>query len=223
MTREDHQEWLPTGGATSTGGSGSRYRRFLEESKGCPIRVADALDDLTDRILGRLEDPRTARPWDRRGLVVGQVQSGKTGNYIGLICKAADAGYKLIVVLAGVHNSLRSQTQLRLDQGLPRLRHPAGASLDQTDNVGSGVGQLAGVERLRAVHSADQQRGDAATSTSRVARQVGVDIGGNDPVVLVVKKNVSILRNLIDWVHDAPPAASTPRLGPDRRPGCRCW
>ena len=54
---------------------------------------------------------------DRRGLVVGQVQSGKTAHYTGLICKAADAGYRLIVVMAGVHNNLRSQTQLRLDEG----------------------------------------------------------------------------------------------------------
>ena len=50
-------------------------------------------------------------------MVVGHVQSGKTANYTGLICKAADAGYKLIIVLAGVHDSLRSQTQLRLDEG----------------------------------------------------------------------------------------------------------
>ena len=45
------------------------------------------------------------------------MQSGKTSNYTGLICKAADAGYKLIIVLAGIHNNLRSQTQLRLDEG----------------------------------------------------------------------------------------------------------
>ena len=56
-------------------------------------------------------------PWDRRGMVVGHVQSGKTANYTGLICKAADAGYKLIVVIAGVHNNLRSQTQRRIDEG----------------------------------------------------------------------------------------------------------
>ncbi|ECY4148095.1 hypothetical protein AU717_25600, partial [Salmonella enterica subsp. enterica serovar Tennessee] len=37
-------------------------------------------------------------------------------NYTGLICKAADAGYKLIIVMAGMHNDLRSQTQLRLDE-----------------------------------------------------------------------------------------------------------
>lgn len=50
-------------------------------------------------------------------MVVGHVQSGKTANYTGLICKAADAGYKIIIVLAGLHNNLRSQTQMRLDEG----------------------------------------------------------------------------------------------------------
>ena len=50
-------------------------------------------------------------------MVVGHVQSGKTANYTGLICKAADAGYRLIVVIAGIHNNLRNQTQGRVDEG----------------------------------------------------------------------------------------------------------
>ena len=54
---------------------------------------------------------------NRRGLVMGHVQSGKTANYCGLVCKAADAGYKVIIVLSGVHNSLRSQTQIRVEEG----------------------------------------------------------------------------------------------------------
>ena len=61
--------------------------------------------------------------WDRRGLVVGHIQSGKTGHYIGLVCKAADAGYKIVIVLAGLHNNLRSQTQMRLDEGFSGLRN----------------------------------------------------------------------------------------------------
>ena len=64
-----------------------------------------------------LDDPKRDGSWDRRGLVVGEVQSGKTANYTGLICKAADAGYKLIIVLAGMFNDLRAQTQQRLDEG----------------------------------------------------------------------------------------------------------
>ena len=51
-------------------------------------------------------------------MVVGNVQSGKTGNYTGLISKSIDAGYKIIIVLAGLHNSLRLQTQQRLDKEL---------------------------------------------------------------------------------------------------------
>ena len=112
------------------------------------------------------------------------------------MCKAADAGYKLIIVLAGVHNSLRSQTQLRVDHGFigydTQKRH-----LFSADNVWVGVGRLAGIDRP-AIHSLTNsgERGDFNT---KVAMQAAVDIGGNDPVVLVVKKNQSVLRNLIAW------------------------
>lgn len=69
------------------------------------------------KILGLLENPDDSGEWDRRGLVIGHVQSGKTANYIGLITKAADAGYKFIIVIAGIHNNLRKQTQQRIDEG----------------------------------------------------------------------------------------------------------
>ena len=64
----------------------------------------------------QMEDPNRDGPWDRRGLVVGHVQFGKTANYAGLASKAADAGYKLIIILAGMHNALRQQTQRRMDR-----------------------------------------------------------------------------------------------------------
>ena len=92
-----------------------RYRDWLDAS--LPAAVIDAMDRSTDTVLGLLEDPLRQGAWDRRGLVVGNVQSGKTGHYIGLVPKAADAGYKIVIVLAGLHNNLRSQTQRRLDEG----------------------------------------------------------------------------------------------------------
>ena len=92
-----------------------RYREWLERD--LSLIAVDALDSSTDKVLELLEDPLRLGSWDRRGLVVGHVQSGKTGNYTGLICKAADAGYKIIIVLAGLHNNLRSQTQIRLEEG----------------------------------------------------------------------------------------------------------
>jgi hypothetical protein len=80
----------------------ARYRDLLG-TKMSEIAV-DGVDESTDRIIGLLEDPLRPDTWDRRGLVVGHVQSGKTANYTGLICKAADAGYKIIIILAGMHN-----------------------------------------------------------------------------------------------------------------------
>jgi hypothetical protein len=192
----DHVEWLSSRRHEIEWDFWNRYRRWLSDVEGLPPGAVQSLDEITDDVLRRLEDPARAGAWDRRGMVVGQVQSGKTGNYTGLICKAADAGYKLVVVLAGLHNSLRSQTQLRLDQGFLGFDTQQARTYDQT-NRRMGVGRLPG-ERLLAVNSMtnSEQNGDF---NMRVARQVGIRIG-SDPVLLVVKKNKSILRNLIDWV-----------------------
>ena len=96
------------------------WQRYFEwQQRSLPLNVLESVDQSTENILKLLEDPKREGSWDRRGLVVGHVQSGKTGNYTGLICKAADAGYKIIIVLAGLHNNLRSQTQKRLDEGFP--------------------------------------------------------------------------------------------------------
>lgn len=76
------------------------------------------LDQNTNRIVEKLADPRAEAAYQSKGLVVGYVQSGKTANFTGLIAKAADAGYRLIIVMAGVLDVLRSQTQRRLDKEL---------------------------------------------------------------------------------------------------------
>ena len=68
--------------------------------------------------MGSIEDPERPGKWQSRGLVIGDVQSGKTTNFIGLINKAIDAGYKIIIILSGLHNSLRSQTQKRFEEGV---------------------------------------------------------------------------------------------------------
>ena len=113
---DDHQEWLEVSRSTVEWNFWNRYERYLEMDKGWAPAQVRKLGEVTDLILSRLEKPGRPGKWDRRGMIVGQVQSGKTANYTGLICKAADAGYRLIIVLAGLHNSLRSQTQERLDR-----------------------------------------------------------------------------------------------------------
>ncbi len=109
----------------------NRYVTYLQNTKNFAPTVIDEVDRLTDDILDKLYDPtiRDVKGIDKKGLVVGQVQSGKTANYTGLICKAADAGFNLIIVLAGLHNNLRTQTQHRLDEDFLGFRHRARKSM----------------------------------------------------------------------------------------------
>ena len=76
---------------------------------------------MTDDILDLVGNPTQATPLKRRGLVVGDVQSGKTATYTALCCKAGDVGYRLIILLTGTLESLRRQTQERLDEGFVGL------------------------------------------------------------------------------------------------------
>ena len=117
---EDHEVWLPTRTPDIDWVFWNRYKDLLQRQ--LPPKVVTNLDNAVEDILGRLENPERPGPWDRRGLVVGQVQSGKTNNYIGLINKAIDAGYKFVIVLAGLHDSLRVQTQYRVDEGRNRQK-----------------------------------------------------------------------------------------------------
>ena len=173
-----------------------RYERYLRETIGIPPRVISRLDEVTNVILDHLRSPRETGRWDRRGLVVGEVQSGKTSNYAGLICKAVDAGYKLVIILAGVHNSLRSQTQLRIDEGFLGFDTRQFLEAEKT-NQRIGVGALKG-EGLLVVNSLTSSA-ETGDFNRRVASSTQIVPGGEDPLVLVVKKNVSVLRNLVSW------------------------
>ena len=75
------------------------------------------MDDVLDTLTDLLGDPSRNIAYKRRGLIIGDVQSGKTANYTGLICKAVDSGYKVVVLLTGTIEKLRQQTQARIDEG----------------------------------------------------------------------------------------------------------
>ncbi|MCM2575861.1 Z1 domain-containing protein [Streptomyces meridianus] len=90
----------------------------LLASKGWSAEAVAKLDNAAERVVERLADPTAERPYQSRGLVVGYVQSGKTANFTGVIAKAIDAGYRLVIVLGGTLNLLRAQTQRRLDMEL---------------------------------------------------------------------------------------------------------
>ena len=178
------QQWDP-----STGYYWLRQREYLIDRLGWNQADIGSLDDATDRILSHLEDPRTggAARFDVRGLVMGYVQSGKTANFCALVAKAADAGYKLVIVLSGIHNSLRLQTQRRINRAL---------GLDPT-----GVPEPEPGRRWIGLTTASL-RGDfrAGTIDANVLQ-------GNEHVLLVCKKNASVLRRLTRWIENRTPAS----------------
>jgi len=110
---EDYMPWLESRQGDIDWYYWERYRKHLLTTKKFPPHVVRTLDQITDKVLDRMEDPSKAGAWTRRGLVVGHVQSGKTANYAGLICKAADSGYQVIIVLAGM--LILSETKRKKD------------------------------------------------------------------------------------------------------------
>jgi hypothetical protein len=200
-TDEGYTPWLKDAKADIQWNFWNRYISYLQK-KIAPDTI-NKLDNLTDDILDRIANPSTPGAWDKRGMVVGQVQSGKTSNYTGLINKAADAGYKLIIVLAGMHDSLRSQTQIRIDEGFLGFNSQRSLQYSNTNKIGVGF--------YNPLDSKTNQPIDlpanALTSSHlngdfnrKVAQSAGIHLRSSDPIVAVVKKNGSILKNLISWL-----------------------
>lgn len=140
-------------------------------------RIA-ALDSSTDKVVAHT--PRPAKPRiDAKGLVVGYVQSGKTTNFTSVIAKLADEDYQFVIVLSGIHNGLRKQTQKRLDEQLVRLNDARWLPLTRED-----------ADFLVPTFSASSALSHAG------------------PALAIVKKNAAVLKRLIKWL-DNPQSAST--------------
>jgi hypothetical protein len=163
-----------------------RYRKYIGSS--LPPDVVKTIDNDTDIVMNNLENPM-GEPFARYGMVVGHVQSGKTGNYSALICKAADAGYKFIVVIAGGINNLRDQTQERLNESF--------IGQNRGVQVGAGIGntQRETMPLSLTTIESDFNKQDA----DRAAHGFNFETI-NVPVLLVIKKNTRTLDNVIDWL-----------------------
>jgi len=185
-----HIDWL-TAARKKDWNYWRRYRDY-QESKLSDV-VVDELDDATDDILGLLEDPNRTDPWDRRGLVVGHVQSGKTSNYTGLINKAADAGYKIIIVLAGMHNNLRSQTQVRLEEGF------LGYETTTERDAGAAIGVAAFGEDLKT--NSATTRAENGDFNKKIAKHFNGISPEERPWLFVVKKQKTVLTELLKWIQ----------------------
>lgn len=170
----------------------SRYKK-TKASK--PVLLHNT-DRDTNRILAHMPDPKSQEKFCSLGMVIGDVQAGKTGNYSALINKAADLGYKLIIVLTGVTEVLRSQTQQRLDEDFIGVASVAGQNIRQYRKyVGVGL-KLPREKTLQPFPITDRDQDLKNTST---ATHIQIQ-ASNSPVIIVTKKNITLLRHLLDWM-----------------------
>jgi hypothetical protein len=165
------------------------YKNYMSNS--LPSEVIMNIDRDTDVVMNNLANPDEEQ-FERYGMVVGHVQSGKTGNYSSLVCKAADAGYKFIVVIAGAMNNLRNQTQERLNSSF------IGRDLNEI----VGVGNLAGYkENLRPISLTSKTRDFNKADADRNSQGISLD-SIPTPVIVVIKKHTKTLSNIISWLRN---------------------
>lgn len=157
----------------------------------------DKLGDITlPNLMNCLGNPKEklSKQRKRYGLVLGDVQSGKTSTYSGLICKAADAGVKVVILLAGITENLRQQTQERIEEDIVGLTiRTDNFHNNQPANVG--VGTLPGWENKVTTFTLYEDDFNMARAKSMSS------IGSQKSIVLfVVKKNVPVLTHLHEWL-----------------------
>lgn len=190
LTRADFVKWYNKEEWEGKLKRWERYKALKREE--LPKDVIDAIDSKTDDIIGLIGDPRRALDngdsFDLRGLVVGYVQSGKTGNYTGLINKAVDLGYRYIIILAGMHDNLRSQTQERIDEGV--------VGVITRENASSKIGIA--LKKGWTLDTKPMTSFDKDFEKTKLA----FDLLNDDVRVWVVKKNKSILANVNQFLQN---------------------
>jgi len=167
------------------------HQRLLEQIS---PQAVESVHSSSDRIVSLLPPPMgtSGADYHARGLTLGYVQSGKTTNFISVIAKAADRGYRVFVVLSGITDALRNQTQERVNDLLIGNQTNLWYRLT-TVNTLSPEGTLI--------------NGDFDTSPAgHSIRNAAVNMSSeNVRFIAVVKKNVNRLRQLRDWLDAVPP------------------
>jgi hypothetical protein len=196
VVAENHVSWYYAKKPEITPYYWDRYEKYLIKEEDWTPNVTGSLDRVTDKIMDFMGNPKSEGSWKRRGLVMGDVQSGKTSTYTALSCKAADAGYKLIILLTGTLENLRRQTQERLDSGFVG-RESSGLLSQKKQNKLIGTG-LIDSNRHPGVFTSVKN-----DFKSNLVNQLGYKVEAHrEPTLLVVKKNKKILENLEIWLRD---------------------
>jgi hypothetical protein len=179
------ETWLDSSRRVNSENRFAAYKKLLiKEGKG---NIIEQMDADTYKILDSCHNPSELKyEWDRRGLVYGHVQSGKTANYIGLINRAFDAGYKIVIVLTGMTEDLRVQTQNRIDEGV----------VGQREQIKLGIGEDLEFQKLDEIMPATSLKKDLKKNDDWRDHTLNT----KKKSIWVIKKNKSVLENLIMWL-----------------------
>lgn len=191
----DYDRWIERRGPQLTWNYFDRYISYLKKI-GRPADVITSTEKSTSAIIERLGDPLKAIPALQKGLVLGSVQSGKTANFNGVINRGIDAGYDMIIVFSGIMEDLRFQTQKRINNDVIGI-----------GEVGNQINQPVGVGKIQQFGRDGIYQISSITSTSADFRKSMVDnnFDFTNQKILVCKKNVGVLTNLIYWLKSSLP------------------
>ncbi|OUL10047.1 hypothetical protein B0533_01390 [Sedimentibacter sp. SX930] len=168
-----------------------RYVDYLRNQKKFAPAVVTGMQKNLFKITDLLGDPNGMN-FKRKGLIIGDVQSGKTANYVGLMNLATDARYKLIVVLTGTTNTLREQTQIRIEEGLGKAKLSKGVSTIQNTNYKE-------FSHKNPVYLTSKQSDFDTNSRKNIQQSIETT---NVPIVIVTKKNSTALQNIYEWLDN---------------------
>ena len=194
IEEKGHERWFLAKKSTLDMKYWERYKKYLLTDKGFSTKVVNTMDDVLDTLTDLLGDPDRNVSFSRKGLIIGDVQSGKTANYTGLICKAVDSGYKVVVLLTGTIEKLRKQTQQRIDEGF--VGSSSDAMMQQKgDKLIIGVGCYdPSIRPMVLTSTADDFKQKNAVNLNFDLRNI------NGPVIFVIKKNAAVLKRLNKWL-----------------------
>jgi vacuolar-type H+-ATPase subunit F/Vma7 len=171
-----------------------RYLLYLEKKLGRSKSMIVETDRSSLEIIKKIGDPKNTNNFFVKGLVVGSVQSGKTSNFNAVVNSSIDVGYKLIIVLSGIMEDLRRQTQIRTEKEVEGKMIAQGSFIGVGEENSFGpLGKFDDVKQIVIPTSRNKDFDRNLKESEFSLNQINI---------LICKKNTSVLQNLLLWLNE---------------------
>ena len=193
LTKHQDDRWFDKLSSNNDFKYYNRFKEYLRNGCGRSEAKIEATQKDNFITIKNFTDPTATDRIQRKGLVVGDVQAGKTENYIGLMNLAIDVGYKNIILLTGTTEELRKQTQRRIDEGLIGA-HSESLLNDKIEYCGVGDNG----NQCFAVSLTTYDNDFSIAASRKMAFKLS---NFKLPTVFVIKKNSSVIKQVINMVN----------------------